>query len=805
MKRIIFVLSMLISVAYGQSVGYWRYDTVVIQKVGGNGELKIQNATRNVVGGVLTNMGNGRTAFVTPSVANLIPKSTFWVGSTGQSNEVASSIDCCTGKDTTSSPRLLAWDSTQGKFVRMVVGQEPLPTMAIHGFIAPSPAFYYGREMLNYYDTVKVVPIGLGAQAIDQWFDGTPKHMLLRFDSASIRARVPAYDVLLWIQGEADAATQPYLYRQRFKGTFDYLYSRPYFPSDRVKIVVAGMPRVWQGANPIGTGTIDSVLQEYGHGNNAFIGYANTDSATLGGPSAFGNQVHYNTAGIKTLGLTMVATANSLPRPYGELWQLFNNVIIDTTRKVVIGDTAATIGSTLDVKGNINVRSGFAYKLGGGKMLSGSTTNGNSFILNSGNGTTTGSNNSANGDLALAANTTGSNNVAISNNALLSNTTGNSNVAIGTGALSANTVEFENVAVGRDAMKDAAGAYLNVAIGARALQHSQNTNNTAVGANALAANLNAFQNSVFGANAGQNITSGSLNTFLGYNVGNSNTTQDYNTLIGIGAGSTTLSQHISLANGLKIKFETWGDDSVQIKNAFRRNSTRDKYLKIDTITGLLTWSDAATPTLQQVLTAGSSLNTDNTITTSSGNSLTFANAGSGAFLVTLDAAARLSAGAVASQMLSPNNNEKFSVSDAGHYALGLNAGTTNTRIVGIDSDDDQLGYITIGTGLSIPSGVLSSYGATAYAAKTSTYTITASDYTIEATSGTFTITLPTAVGISGRQYVITNSGSGVITLATTSSQTFVNVTATPTTLTLNQFNTVIVQSNGANWLRISSL
>lgn len=94
---------------------------------------------------------------------------------------------------------------------------------------------------------------------------------------------------------------------------------------------------------------------------------------------------------------------------------------------------------------------------------------------------------------------------------------------------------------------------------------------------------------------------------------------------------------------------------------------------------------------------------------------------------------------------------------------------------------------------------------TPYAAKTTTYPITATDHTLEATSGTFTMTLPTAVGITGRQYVITNSGSGVITLATTSSQTFVNVTATPTTLTLNQFNTVIVVSNGANWLRISSL
>lgn len=93
--------------------------------------------------------------------------------------------------------------------------------------------------------------------------------------------------------------------------------------------------------------------------------------------------------------------------------------------------------------------------------------------------------------------------------------------------------------------------------------------------------------------------------------------------------------------------------------------------------------------------------------------------------------------------------------------------------------------------------------ATGYVAKTALYTLTASDHTVEVTSGTHTQTLPTAVGITGRIYVITNSGSGTVTVGTTSSQTFVNVTATPTSLSLAQFKFVQVQSNGANWLVIS--
>lgn len=92
----------------------------------------------------------------------------------------------------------------------------------------------------------------------------------------------------------------------------------------------------------------------------------------------------------------------------------------------------------------------------------------------------------------------------------------------------------------------------------------------------------------------------------------------------------------------------------------------------------------------------------------------------------------------------------------------------------------------------------------AYTAQTATYPITANDYAINCTANTFTTTLPTAVGIAGRMYFITNSGAGTITLATTSSQTFANVVATPTTLTLATLTGVVVMSDGANWLKVSS-
>ena len=92
-----------------------------------------------------------------------------------------------------------------------------------------------------------------------------------------------------------------------------------------------------------------------------------------------------------------------------------------------------------------------------------------------------------------------------------------------------------------------------------------------------------------------------------------------------------------------------------------------------------------------------------------------------------------------------------------------------------------------------------------YVAKTASYTITTTDYLIDCTANTFTVTLPTAASVAGKIYEITNSGAGTITLATTSSQTFTNVSGTPTTLTIaaTLAKSVRVMSNGTNWLQLN--
>ena len=86
--------------------------------------------------------------------------------------------------------------------------------------------------------------------------------------------------------------------------------------------------------------------------------------------------------------------------------------------------------------------------------------------------------------------------------------------------------------------------------------------------------------------------------------------------------------------------------------------------------------------------------------------------------------------------------------------------------------------------------------ATAYVAKSSSYTATISDCVIEVTATGQTITLPTAVGITGRQYTVKLTASGTGTVGTTSSQTIDG----STTYSLSaQYKYVTVQSNGANW------
>lgn len=85
-----------------------------------------------------------------------------------------------------------------------------------------------------------------------------------------------------------------------------------------------------------------------------------------------------------------------------------------------------------------------------------------------------------------------------------------------------------------------------------------------------------------------------------------------------------------------------------------------------------------------------------------------------------------------------------------------------------------------------------------YRAISTTYNAQTTDYVIHCTSGTFTINLPSAVGIQGEVFIIKNSGMGLITIDPNGSQTIDGAS----TYTMGQAESVQVISTGSNWITL---
>lgn len=81
---------------------------------------------------------------------------------------------------------------------------------------------------------------------------------------------------------------------------------------------------------------------------------------------------------------------------------------------------------------------------------------------------------------------------------------------------------------------------------------------------------------------------------------------------------------------------------------------------------------------------------------------------------------------------------------------------------------------------------------------TATDTFAAANETINCTANTFTVNLPTAVGIQGTTYTLVNSGTGTITLDPNGTETING----NTTIDLVQYVSRTVQSDGTNWIII---
>ena len=78
------------------------------------------------------------------------------------------------------------------------------------------------------------------------------------------------------------------------------------------------------------------------------------------------------------------------------------------------------------------------------------------------------------------------------------------------------------------------------------------------------------------------------------------------------------------------------------------------------------------------------------------------------------------------------------------------------------------------------------------------YTVTENDYTIHCTGNSFTVTLPTAVGIAGRIYNIKNTGAGTITVDADGTETIDGLETQSVTTGVN----LQLQSTGSGWIVI---
>lgn len=149
---------------------------------------------------------------------------------------------------------------------------------------------------------------------------------------------------------------------------------------------------------------------------------------------------------------------------------------------------------------------------------------------------------------------------------------------------------------------------------------------------------------------------------------------------------------------------------------------------------------------------------------------------------------------------SPNNNAILDLTSTTKSFMPPRMTTTQKNAVGTPTAG-MVVYDSTMNRLSVYNGsIWTGAGGMAISTQIANYTITNADNLIrgDATSGAITITLPTAVGISGAVFYIKkiDSSSNAVNIATTSSQTMDGVTSIAITTRYQAYQFV---SNGTNW------
>jgi hypothetical protein len=353
------------------------------------------------------------------------------------------------------------------------------------------------------------------------------------------------------------------------------------------------------------------------------------------------------------------------------------------------------------------------------------------------NSITTGNNSTFMGYQAGYSNTSGPSNTGIGGTALFANTTGSNNTAVGQGSLTNNTTGAQNTAIGTGSMKANTTGASNSGLSNSALYANTTGNyNTAAGMQALYSNISTSSSSAFGYKALYSSTD-SGNTAIGANAGRTVTTGSNNTFVGSGAdaGSGTLTNATAIGYNAK----------VNISNAIALGAA-------NTYVGIGTGSP------------GNFLEIYSGTGGVSGLRMRELPAGAVLFMST------------SGDVTQNNNNFYF---DATNYRLSVAGGTSPSST------------LTVGGSVSV--GI---------STKTASYSASVNDHTIlcNNTSGAITITLPLASGCSGRVYVvkkISAAGNNVTVQRNGSGSDLID--GASTVALANQYDALMIQSDGTNW------
>jgi len=457
-----------------------------------------------------------------------------------------------------------------------------------------------------------------------------------------------------------------------------------------------------------------------------------------------------------------------------------------------------------------------------------------------------GTTNTAVGVMALAASVHGYDNTACGHNALQASTD-SPNDAFGSAALGLLNEGWGNVAIGQFTLGFLTNGCGNTAIGTLALGYCQlddpleTHGNTAVGfmtlrGNGVDPNVGTL-NTAVGAFALTEIASGSRNVAIGGGSDSipalaplgANATGDDNIAIGVGAlaASVGLSGNIAIGTGA-LENNIGGSDDEGLYNlaignlalnantiGYENVAIGQNVLWLNTV-GHHNVAIGGGPHEAPAACAAMYSNTTGSYNTAIGNGALYSCGSANSnvavgyralFYCTLggnvavgrEAGIDLYAGAYCTFIGDGADVASHDLSEV--IAIGHNAiGTKDNQVVlGNEYIEETLLRKNVGVGKIDPHSYLDVGGsvAAAYLEITAARTLDETDCQVDCTANSFTITLPTAIGIAGRIYSIKNSGSGLITVAPDGAET---IDGDPSAQ-IGPHENLELRSTGAGWIK----